>query len=65
MLGCLGWEVWLPGEEGSGGFTVAVIGWAWRSDGEECRAVVCTTKGPQLLTDADEERAEFRQVRLV
>jgi hypothetical protein len=45
MVGCLGWEVYLPGEEGSGGFTVPVIGWALRSDGE-ARALVCTEHGP-------------------
>ena len=64
MVGCLGWEIHLPGEEGSGGFTVPVIGWALRSDGE-IQALVCSEHGPQMLTRADEAIATFRQVRLV
>ena len=64
MLGALGWEVFLPSEDVSpGGRTFPLIAWAWGSDGE-VRAVICTRKGPTMLSRDEQDRADFRMVRL-
>jgi len=63
MIGTLGWEVWLPCEEGSGGASFPVVAWAWSQTGE-VRAVACGTRGPFLLSKAEQAEGKFRTVRI-
>ena len=62
LLGAIGWYVWLPCEEGSGGASFPVIAWAWSQT--EVRAVACGNKGPFMLSKADQKEAAFRRVKL-
>ena len=63
MLASIGWDVWLPCEEGSGGAAFPVVAWAWSATGE-VRAVVCGSKGPLLLSKKEQAEARFRTVRI-
>lgn len=62
LLGAIGWEVWLPCEEGSGGAVFPVIAWAWSQT--EVRAIVCGNKGPAMLSKAEQKEAQFRKVQI-
>lgn len=62
LLGAIGWEVWLPCEEGSDGASFPVIAWAWSQT--EVRAVICGRKGPAMLSKAEQKEGEFRRVEL-
>jgi hypothetical protein len=63
MLGAIGWEVWLPCEEGSGGASFPVVAWAWSPSGE-VRAVACGNKGPFLLSKREQAEGKFQMVRI-
>ena len=62
-MGALGWEVWLPCEDRSGGAVFPVIAWAWSQT--EIRAIICGTKGPSMLSKTEQRGGQFRRVRLI